>query len=148
MFKKIGDTEIYNLQNFTEKPDKETAQKFIASGNYLWNTGIYVWKTSVLLQKYKKFLPDTYQKLLEMMKDPQKVTTLYPTLQKISIDFAIMEKVDSKEVKIIKADLGWSDIGNFEALYKDLKKRNRQDKIDEFEKILTNQSPTSPIISK
>lgn len=124
--KKIADTEIYKLANFTEKPDLKTAKKFIKSGNYLWNTGIYVWKAKTLLEKYKKFKPETYQKLIKMMdvygttKQDKVINNLYPTLEKISIDYAIMEKVDPSEIRIIKADLGWSDIGNWETIYNEL----------------------------
>ncbi len=138
LYKKIGQTETFELENFTEKPDIKTAEKFIKSGDYLWNTGIYVWKVSVILKKYEELQPEIYKKLIEMTKNPKKTAEIYPTLEKISIDYAIMEKVNPHEIKIIKADLDWSDIGNFEALFKELKKRNRQDKIDEFEKIRTS----------
>ncbi|MBT4916972.1 mannose-1-phosphate guanylyltransferase, partial [Candidatus Peregrinibacteria bacterium] len=124
-----------------EKPDKETAEEFIESGNYLWNTGIYVWKAKSLLDHYEKLQPDTHDKLQTMMKsydteDQEKVINdHYPTLTKISIDYAIMEKVDPKEVRIIKADLGWTDIGNWEALYEELEKRGLNDKIEKFRQI-------------
>lgn len=118
--KKIGNTEIYKLANFTEKPDLETAKKFIKSGNYLWNTGIYVWKAKTLLEYYKKLKPETYKKFQKMMTKKTTIKTIYPTLEKISIDYAIMEKVDPSEIRIIKADLGWSDIGNWEAIYNEL----------------------------
>lgn len=141
LFKKIDQTEVYELDSFTEKPDLETAKKFIEEGNYLWNTGIYVWKTNTLLDNFKKHQPDTHDKLSIMMnsydtEDQEKVINdHYPTLTKISIDYAIMEKVDPKEVRIIKADLGWTDIGNFEALYEELEKRGLTEKIEKFRKI-------------
>lgn len=139
--KKIEQTEVYELDSFIEKPDLETAKKFVESGNYLWNTGIYVWKAKRLLDHYKTLQPETYEKLQKMMEaydtpEQEKVIqTLYPTLEKISIDYAIMEKVDPKEVRIIKADLEWNDIGNFEALYKELEKRGNYEKIARFKKI-------------
>lgn len=119
----IGETEVYELSTFVEKPDRETAEKFLTEGNYLWNTGIYVWKTSVLLDKYKIFQPESYRIISEIAeKDGQEafkavLMEKYPTLEKISIDYAIMEKVDPNEVRIIKANLGWSDIGNWEAVW-------------------------------
>lgn len=120
----INNTEVYKLASFKEKPDKETAKKFVESGNYLWNTGIYVWKASTLLEKYKQFQPETYEKLTQMSKnfDQAEISKIYPTLNKISIDYAIMENVDPNEVRIIKADLGWSDIGNWEAIWDQLAK--------------------------
>jgi len=145
LFKKIDHTtpptEIYKLDSFTEKPDAETAKKFVKSGNYLWNTGIYVWKTDILLNHYKDHQPDTYEKLRRIMnsydtEDQEKtIKDHYPTLEKISIDYAIMEKVDPHHVLIIKADLGWTDIGNFDVLYKELEKRGDHEKIEKFKKI-------------
>ncbi len=144
LFKKIDHTspptEIYKLDSFTEKPDAETAKMFVESGNYLWNTGIYIWKAKTLLDHYKDHQPDTYEKLRKMMnsydtKDQEKtIKDHYPTLEKISIDYAIMEKVDPRHILIIKADLGWTDIGNFESLYKELKKRGLHEKIEKFNK--------------
>ncbi|MEK7672990.1 MAG: sugar phosphate nucleotidyltransferase [Patescibacteria group bacterium] len=115
--KKISD-DVFALEAFIEKPNLATAKKFIQSGDYFWNTGIYVWKAATILQKYEALQPDTYKKFVQMMKTGS--VSLYPTLEKISIDYAIMEKVDPKEVRIIKADLGWSDIGTWEAIWKEL----------------------------
>lgn len=117
--KNLGSS-VYELDSFKEKPDLKTAEEFVKSGEYLWNTGIYVWKASVLLEHYKKLLPKIY-KILQEMVNTNKFTA-YPKLEKISIDYAIMEKVPPQEVRIIKADLGWSDIGNFEAIWKELAK--------------------------
>ncbi len=120
--------DVYMLKQFKEKPDKETAENFIEAGNFLWNTGYYVWKTSVLLAEYKKHKPDTYEKLMYIVNSlgtensENILNKVYPTLEKISIDYAIMENVSTDQVRIIKADLGWSDIGSFEAIFKELKK--------------------------
>jgi mannose-1-phosphate guanylyltransferase len=141
LLKKIAGTEIYELDSFTEKPDKKTAEKFIKSGNYLWNTGIYVWEAKTLLKYYKELQPNMYKKLQEIMEaydtkdQTSTIKNLYPEMTKISIDYAIMEKVDPKKVRIIKADLGWTDIGNFESLYKELEKRGNYKKIEKFKKI-------------
>ena len=122
----IGD--IYNIDSFTEKPDKETAEKFIKEGNYLWNTGIYVWRSDVLLDNFKNLKPETHAKFTQIMKilgtenETKAINEIYPTLEKISIDFAIMEAVNPNEIRIIKADLGWKDIGNWTALYEELSK--------------------------
>lgn len=110
--------EIYELDSFKEKPDQKTAENFVKSGDYLWNTGIYVWKTSTILKHYKKLQPKTYEILQEISETGK--STRYTDLEKISIDYAIMEKIDPKEVRILKADLGWSDIGNFEAIHNEL----------------------------
>jgi mannose-1-phosphate guanylyltransferase len=88
---------------------------------------MYVWKTDVLLDEYKKLKPETYKKLMAMMKNPAKIKTIYPTLEKISIDYAIMEKTSPKKIRIIKTDkLGWSDVGNFEAIFDELAKSKKE----------------------
>ncbi len=126
LVKKVEDVEIYGFERFTEKPDLETAKKFLKSYKYLWNTGIYVWKISTILEAYQKHLPDTYARLLKIQKawstpDQEKtLATEYPACQKISIDYAIMEKVAPSDVRIIPADLGWSDIGTWESLHEEL----------------------------
>lgn len=113
---------VFKLDSFKEKPDQKTAEKFLEEGNYLWNTGLYVWKASTLLQKYQEQQPETYKKLQEIAENPEKTAEIYPTLEKISIDYSIMEKVNPTQIRIIKADLGWSDIGNWEAIYNELAK--------------------------
>jgi mannose-1-phosphate guanylyltransferase len=113
--------DVFELGEFVEKPSLEKAKKYVKSGRYLWNTGIYVWKVSTLLNEYADLQGETYEKLIEMIQDPSTVQKIYPTLPKISIDYAIMEKVDSEKVHIIKArDLGWSDIGSWEAIWQEL----------------------------
>ncbi|MFA6917993.1 MAG: sugar phosphate nucleotidyltransferase [Candidatus Gracilibacteria bacterium] len=133
--KKIDNTEIYNLDCFVEKPDLKKAKEFLKSGKYLWNTGLYVWKAATLLENYKKFLPDTYKKLEKMMtkydtKDQNKtLNSLYPTLEKISIDYAIMEKVPPTKIRIIKTkNLGWSDVGTWETVWKFVAKKAEKNK--------------------
>lgn len=119
---KIGkelEPDVFELISFTEKPDQETAEKFLKSGDYLWNTGIYVWKAKTLLDKFAQHQPETYEKLKTIVDSND--LALYPELEKISIDYAIMEKVEAREVRIIRAnDLGWSDIGNWEAIWEEL----------------------------
>ncbi len=118
--------DIYAFEKFTEKPDLETARKFLASYKYLWNTGFYVWKVSTILEKFAKHLPKTAQHLKKIetsIGTPKEASTLkkvYPLCERISIDYGVMEKVDPKEVRIIPGDLGWSDIGTWEAIFDEL----------------------------
>ncbi len=110
--------DVYHLDSFKEKPDLETAKEFVKSGNYLWNTGLYVWKADTLLEKYQELKPQMYTTLTAMAEKND--FSAYCELEKISIDYAIMEKVKPSEVRIIKANLGWSDIGNWEAIWQHL----------------------------
>ncbi len=123
---KIDGNSIKSFKKFTEKPDLATAKKYIESGNYLWNTGYYVWRTSDILEKYKKHLPDTYARLMKMKSAPETIAKEYPQCQKISIDYAIMEKLSPDEVRILPAILNWSDIGTWETLYRELSGGDRK----------------------
>lgn len=114
-----NDVEVYEFKAFKEKPDMETAKKFLSSYSYLWNTGYYVWKVSTILNEFKEHLPNTYKELQKIAKGVN-VNTAYPKCDKISIDYGIMEKIDPKRVRIIPADLGWSDIGTFASLHEEL----------------------------
>ncbi|MFA6521649.1 MAG: sugar phosphate nucleotidyltransferase [Candidatus Gracilibacteria bacterium] len=110
--------EIYELDRFVEKPDMETAKKFLTSYRYLWNTGLYVWKARTILDQFEKFAPQIYDEIV--MKNN------YAAAQKISIDYAVMEKIENKMVHVIPADFGWNDIGNWAALHEELAARDTQ----------------------
>jgi len=122
----IDGTEIFSFDGFREKPSLEVAKKFLASYKYLWNTGLYVWRTDVIMEYFKKHQPDTYavlqkiKKVLGSKNEAKIINRLYPKCEKISIDYGIMEKVDRKNVRIIPAELGWSDIGTWESLHEEL----------------------------
>ena len=127
---KINDVKIYQLDCFKEKPNLETAKIFLEDGNYLWNTGLYVWKADTILEYYRKLQPETYGKLQKMVTSSGEISeearNLYGNLEKTSLDYAIMEKIDPSLVRIIKADLGWSDIGSFKAIWEELAKSKEQ----------------------
>ncbi|MFN7160210.1 MAG: mannose-1-phosphate guanylyltransferase [Candidatus Gracilibacteria bacterium] len=112
---------VYKVDAFVEKPDEERAKKFAASWEYLWNTGLFMADSSFFFSLYEKFLPSIYEnliKLQEVMDTPaykDKVAEIYPQLEKISIDYGIVEKLD--KVAVIPADdLGWDDVGNWQVL--------------------------------
>jgi mannose-1-phosphate guanylyltransferase len=123
---KIDNTEVYFLDQFIEKPDLETAKKFVEDGNYLWNTGIYVWQGKALLEAFREHQPDSYKKFEQIIenlgtdKEKETIDTIYPSLEKISIDYAIMEKINPEKVRIIKSTLDIADAGNWEAIWKEL----------------------------
>ncbi len=111
--------EIYEFKEFKEKPNYETAKRFLSSYSYLWNTGYYVWKVSTILAEFEKHMPKTYEQLMAIQNGGS-IAERYPKCDKISIDYGIMEKVDPSRVRIIPADLGWSDIGTFSSLHEEL----------------------------
>lgn len=121
--------EVWSCKRFIEKPSPERARKFLTSYKYLWNTGLYMWKVSTILEQFKKYLPKTYTALMHIQKaaatgDIKKrdaaIAQYYPLCDKISIDYGVMEKVNPEMVRVIPADLGWNDVGTWDALYDEL----------------------------
>ena len=115
-----SDGEVKNVIQFVEKPDSTTAEKYLKDGGYVWNSGIFVFKASVILEKFKTYLPDVYEDLLKIgnavgTKDEEKITEeVYPLIRSISVDYGIMEKTDG--IKVIPASFGWSDVGSWDML--------------------------------
>lgn len=114
------------VQSFREKPDRDTAEQYVSSGRFLWNAGIFIWKNDVLLDEIKDKLPPAYSRLSELLsshnvdsftKIPlENLAETYGKLAKISIDNAILET--SSSVAVIDADIGWQDVGSWDALSK------------------------------
>ena len=126
---KVQGEDVFELKRFVEKPNLTKAKKFHANKNYFWNTGLYVWRTDILLNKFKKHLPKTFQRLRKIssnLKNKNLIKKEYSACQKISIDYGIMEKVNPAEVAILPAKLGWSDVGTWSSLKDELsdKKKN------------------------
>jgi len=101
---------------FCEKPDQETARRFLLAGRYVWNSGMLVFTPNVMLDAIKKHLPELHAGLMSI-KDPfdaGEVARVYEELPRISIDFGVLEKAEDKVV--VEADFEWDDVGTFEAL--------------------------------
>jgi mannose-1-phosphate guanylyltransferase len=111
---------ILTIDQFKEKPDQATAEEYLKSGSYLWNSGMFVWKAKTILKNLAEFLPDSIkplQKIKASWDGPSQKQTLqewFPQFPKISIDFAVMEK--AKKVRAIELDCRWLDMGSFAAL--------------------------------
>ena len=111
---------IFAVKAFKEKPNEKTANEYLSTGQYLWNSGMFVWKAKTILANLEKFLPQAAEPLQKIKADwdsPNQQKTLqqwFPKLPKISIDYAVMEKADN--VYTIKLDCRWLDIGSFAAL--------------------------------
>ncbi len=113
-------TEVFDLLRFVEKPNLEKATEYVNSGRYLWNSGMFIWKVSVILDYFKKLLPEMYSDMEEIFddlrtdKETAAIEATYPKLQKISVDYGIMEKAEG--VYCIPADFGWNDVGSWDSL--------------------------------
>jgi mannose-1-phosphate guanylyltransferase len=104
---------------FVEKPDAPTAARFLASGNYFWNSGMFLWKVSTLLELFRKHMPEAYQGLSELRtllgSDPgPEIQRVFSALPCISIDFGLMEKTSG--LRLVPASFVWDDIGNWASL--------------------------------
>lgn len=125
---RVESGEIRRVREFKEKPDLATAEKYLKAGNYLWNAGIFVWNIDTITESIKTYKPALASQMDEMVpansqQPTAKVETLFPTCEKISIDFAVMEPAAADgKVYTHPADFGWSDLGNWASLHDKLNK--------------------------
>jgi mannose-1-phosphate guanylyltransferase len=118
---------VFPVKRFTEKPALEIAQQYVASGNYHWNAGMFFWRVSTFLDNLKRFLPKTHEALasLPAARSSWTVSThlrrIFAKLENISVDYAILEPASRQDglprVFVIPAEVGWSDIGSWAAVY-------------------------------
>lgn len=116
--------EVYKVRRFREKPNKETAEQYLASGKYLWNSGMFIFTTETIFKNFEVLMPEHTEVFNKIRREVQKNVTglelsnlvkpYFDEFEKISIDFGIMEY--SKNIKVIPVSIGWNDIGSFTAL--------------------------------
>ncbi len=108
------------VQAFVEKPDLETARRYLSSGEYLWNAGIFVFRADVMLEAFARHMPELMpglEKIRAAVGKPSYAKTLakvFPTLPAISIDYAVAER--AQNIAVVPGSFGWSDVGSFNAL--------------------------------
>lgn len=122
------DSEYFKVKTFTEKPDLEIAKTFLESGDFLWNAGIFIWNVQSIISAFESFLPEMTQNFdsceYNSDEEVQCIDLIYPKVNKISIDNGILEK--AKNVYVIPADLGWSDLGTWNSIYENSEKDEDQ----------------------
>lgn len=112
---------IFHVKTFAEKPNYETAKRFVEAGDFYWNSGMFIWKVSAILEEMKELMPELYEGVCNIrsaIDQPDFVKVLqreYGQFKSISIDYGIMEH--SKNVFLIKGEFDWSDVGSWEAVY-------------------------------
>ena len=117
---------VFKVKTFTEKPDRELAKTFVASGDFLWNAGIFVWEVKNIIRAFEKLLPETHEVFdaeraaFNTEKEAEAIDRIYPQCINISIDYGIMEKADN--VYVIPSSFGWSDLGTWTSAYETLEK--------------------------
>jgi mannose-1-phosphate guanylyltransferase/mannose-6-phosphate isomerase len=110
----IGSEGLRRVRRFVEKPTLENAERFVRSGQYLWNAGIFVFRGTTFLDVLARLQPELARGLEEIAAAPDRVGDLYPRLPAESVDYAVMEKLD--EISTLPLDCGWSDLGSWSAL--------------------------------
>lgn len=122
----LKDTEIYKVKEFKEKPDAPTAEKYLNAGGYYWNAGIFVWNVQTIVKALETFVPqitsimDSIAESFGTPEESEVLHRLFPTCEKISIDYAVMEK--SKHIYVLPAEFGWSDLGSWGSLHEQLER--------------------------
>jgi mannose-1-phosphate guanylyltransferase len=109
------------VTSFREKPDAATAEQFLKAGNFYWNAGMFFWKTSVLLDALRQFLPKTATLIAGLPPFStrgfqRKMAEVFPRFENISIDYAVLEKARNV-VGFGAGDIGWNDVGSWNAVY-------------------------------
>lgn len=115
------DNRIKKVKTFTEKPQLEMAKQFLASGDFLWNSGIFIWRLKTIMESFEKFLPDVDQLfkagigIYNTEAEGAFIEKTYAMCKNISIDYGVMEKANN--VYVLSSDFGWSDLGTWGSLY-------------------------------
>lgn len=116
---KNSEDSVFKVDRFVEKPDEETAKKYLEDSSYLWNGGMFLWKISNIINEIKKYSPVTYESIheVEFVKEEllqDLINDKYHKTEAISIDYAVLEK--SKNIYVIPSEIGWDDIGTWKAV--------------------------------
>jgi mannose-1-phosphate guanylyltransferase len=118
----VGETgNLYKVRLFHEKPELEQAVRFVESGDFFWNSGVFIWSAGSVIRAFDQFMPEVsavFKNNLSILGTSQEsdfITKVYSTFKAISIDYGIMEK--ARNVYVITAEMGWSDLGTWSSLY-------------------------------
>jgi mannose-1-phosphate guanylyltransferase/mannose-6-phosphate isomerase len=116
------DVQVCEVEQFMEKPNLETAERFLKDGGYYWNSGMFVWRASVILAEIQQHLPKVYQVVQAILAESRAGGTFQDAVEKhfaampsISIDYGVLEKSD--RVSLIPCDIGWNDVGSWQAVH-------------------------------
>lgn len=127
-------SEVYNVKTFTEKPNLELAEAFLDSGDYVWNAGMFIFSVKTFkkeLEKHQSRLAEQFEEGMSLYyseSETEFIRKVYAVCKNISVDVGIMEK--SRDVKVVLADIGWSDLGTWKSLYEVQEKDEHQNVVD------------------
>lgn len=123
----INGAAVYEVKGFKEKPDMDTARRYVDSGEYYWNGGVFVWSVKTILSCIERFMPELsagLRRISQHLGTPEGEIVIkeeYKSFKKVSIDYGVMEK--AKDIKVIETDLFWDDVGSWKAI----ERLNKQD---------------------
>lgn len=109
-------TETKPVTRFHEKPDLATAKKFLQSGEHFWNAGIFIFKVSTMIDLFRRHQPEMWKQIELVKSDLSNLEAVYEKVQNISIDYAIIEKLGPAELSCVPCDMGWDDVGSWDAI--------------------------------
>ncbi len=118
--RRVNGEPVYRVARFREKPDEQTASRYVKSGDYLWNSNMFVWKAQTVLALFEQFEPDLHRILMRIRsavgtgEEWTAIEREYPRMKEVAIDNAIIER--APKVATLEADIDWSDIGSWGAL--------------------------------
>lgn len=127
-------TASYQVADFREKPTREKAEQFMATGQFYWNCGIFVWRAERILEALAEFEPEIHQKLKDLKPTigtanwDQALDEIFPKMKSISIDYAVLERAPG--VSVVEAPFDWDDVGSWEALPRLLGEDQNQNTVD------------------
>jgi mannose-1-phosphate guanylyltransferase/mannose-1-phosphate guanylyltransferase/mannose-6-phosphate isomerase len=125
VFAKKDSLQALQTRGFREKPNEQTAEDFIASGNFYWNGGMFLFEVATMIRHFETLMPDTWAVINELKPDLSNLSELYARCPAQSIDYGVMEKL--KDQVCIPCDLGWNDVGSWGEI---AKLRESTDKIE------------------
>lgn len=129
---KINQFLISKFRTWHYQPSIQLARQFFRDAQYVWNTGYFIALPSFILEQYRRFMPQDYQKIIKLQQSygtpvhEKDLAKIYPTLEKISFDDAILEKLEPEKAVVTAYDFGWSDIGNWLVLKEALQKSQKE----------------------
>lgn len=119
-----GRPDVQRVLAFKEKPDRPTAEAYLHSGEYWWNSGMFVWRAATVLDQLRQLLPDTHRLVTELAAEPERLAEIYPKLAKISVDYAVMEPASQgrtdAHVVAVQLAITWHDVGGYQSLRRQL----------------------------
>ena len=134
--------DIFKVKTFAEKPNKETALRFLKSGDFFWNSGMFIWKVDQILKEIDEYIPELSEDLMQISNAFGKrnynkiLKDIYSRTKAISIDYGVMENANA--VCVIKADFQWNDLGSWEAVHNISPKDKNGNVVDSKKSVVIN----------